>query len=154
MISTIVLGLRMVKQLLKVCLYTGETDSWGREGCMCMWFFLSSAPGSLGVQGLSYVDGKALPLLDIWVAGTHLALGEMQTSGLKESCRYTSEGKRKVHKIPPWKTISQETLHPFILLQLPILYIPLQVSILCSSSSQICTWRQKQQNLRPDLPAS
>ena len=30
-----------------------------------------------------------------------LALGEMQTSGLKESCRYTSEGKREVHKVLP-----------------------------------------------------
>ena len=62
---------------------------------------LSSALGSLGIYGLSYDDGKALSPLDKWLAGTHLALGEMQTSGLKESCRYTSEGKREVHKIPP-----------------------------------------------------
>lgn len=33
----------------------------------------------------------------------------MQTSGLKESCRYTSEGKKKGQKITQNNTISQET---------------------------------------------
>lgn len=105
--------------------------------CVCVWeaSLVSLLPADLWVSRAVATLVGALPLLDKWVAGTHLALGEMQTSGLKESCRYTSEGKREVHKIPVWKTISQETLHPFFLLQPPVLYIPLQVSILCSSSS-------------------
>lgn len=40
----------------------------------------------------------------------HLAFGEMHTSGLKESCRYTSEEKRGSHKTLLNKYVSQETL--------------------------------------------
>lgn len=55
-----------------------------------------------GLQGLR--DGHT--------AGTDLAFGEMQTSGLKESWRYTSGGKGVVHKTLPRKVAPRKPSIP------------------------------------------
>ena len=72
--------------------------------CVCVWeeCLFSLLFLALWVsRALAMLMARLFPFLDKWVGGTYLALGEMQTSGLKESCRYTSEGKTEVHKILP-----------------------------------------------------
>jgi len=77
-------------------------------------------------------------------AGTHLLLGEMQTSGLKEPCRYTSaKGERRERGNPRPLTqprTPRAHLHARHRIPSPATstapyFLPLQVSILCSSTS-------------------